>query len=45
MRLDGRAALLEIKRHPLLCKLPVVVLTTSNAPTAINASYASGANS
>ena len=44
-RLDGRAALLEIKRHPLLCKLPVVVLTTSSAPNDIDASYAGGANS
>ena len=44
-RLDGRAALLEIKRHPVLCKLPVVVLTTSSAPSDIDACYASGANS
>lgn len=44
-RLDGRAALLEIKRHPLLCKLPIVVLTTSSAPADIDAAYASGANS
>lgn len=44
-RLDGRAALQEIKRDPALCKLPVVVLTTSNAITDIDASYASGANS
>lgn len=44
-RLDGRAALLEIKRDPKLRKLPVVVLTTSNSPVDIDASYASGANS
>ncbi len=44
-RLNGRAALQEIKRDPTLCKLPVVVLTTSNATADIDASYASGANS
>ncbi len=44
-RLDGRAALIEIKNHPRLRKLPVVVLTTSNAPADIDASYAGGANS
>ena len=44
-RLDGRAALHEIKSHPKLRKLPVVVLTTSNAPADIDASYAGGANS
>lgn len=44
-RLDGRAALLEIKRDPALCKLPVVVLTTSNAAGDIDACYAGGANS
>ena len=44
-RLDGRAALLEIKRDPALCKLPVVVLTTSDVATDIDASYAGGANS
>ena len=44
-RLDGRAALREIKRDPALCKLPVVVLTTSNAASDIDACYAGGANS
>ncbi len=44
-RLDGRAALRQIKRDPVLCKLPVVVLTTSNARVDIDSSYASGANS
>ena len=44
-RLDGRAALVEIRRNPVLCKLPVVVLTTSSSPTDIDAAYASGANS
>lgn len=44
-RLDGRTALLEIKRDPALCKLPVVVLTTSNATSDIDACYAGGANS
>ena len=44
-RLDGRAALREIKRDPSLCKMPVVVLTTSNCVADIDACYASGANS
>ena len=44
-RLDGRAALLEIKRDPMLCQLPVVVMTTSSARLDINTCYASGANS
>lgn len=44
-RLDGRAALREIKSDPALCKLPVVVLTTSNSADDIDACYAGGANS
>ena len=44
-RLDGRAALVEIKNHPRLRKLPIVVLTTSSAPDDIDACYAGGANS
>lgn len=44
-RKDGRVALAEIKAHPSLRKLPVVVLTTSNAETDIESSYALGANS
>lgn len=44
-RKDGRVALAEIKAHPSLRKLPVVVLTTSNAKADIESSYALGANS
>ncbi len=44
-RLDGRAALLEIKSDPSLRKLPIVVLTTSSAAADIDACYAGGANS
>lgn len=44
-RLDGRAALREIKCDPSLCRLPVVVLTTSNCVADIDACYAGGANS
>lgn len=44
-RLDGRAALLEIKRDPALCRMPVVVLSTSAAVCDIDACYARGANS
>ena len=44
-RLDGRAALREIKGDPTLCKLPIVVLTTSNAPADVDACYQGGANS
>lgn len=29
---DGREALWEIKQNPVLCHLPVVVLTTSSSP-------------
>lgn len=44
-RLDGRAALLEIKRDPALCRMPVVVLSTSAAASDIDVCYARGANS
>lgn len=42
---DGREALREIKANPDLRRIPVVVLTTSNADTDIGAIYDLGANS
>jgi CheY-like chemotaxis protein len=42
---DGRDALQEIKLHPELRKIPVVVLTTSRAETDISRIYELGANS
>lgn len=44
-RKDGREALQEIKQHPALHRIPVVVLTTSKAEEDIFRSYDLGANS
>ncbi len=44
-RMDGREALKEIKNHPDLRRIPVVVLTTSKAEEDIIRSYDIGANS
>jgi len=44
-RKDGREALKEIKADPDLRRIPVVVLTTSEADTDIGAVYELGANS
>lgn len=44
-RKDGREALREIKAHPKLRHIPVVVLTTSSADGDIYGSYDIGANS
>lgn len=44
-RKDGRAALNEIKADPELKRIPVVVLTTSQAELDVLSSYDSGANS
>lgn len=44
-RKDGREALGEIKAHPDLRKIPVVVLTTSRSESDISISYGLGANS
>ena len=44
-RMDGREALREIKADPALRRIPVVVLTTSQADTDIGAIYDLGANS
>jgi len=44
-RKDGREVLQEIKSNPRLRRIPVVVLTTSNADTDIERAYDLGANS
>lgn len=44
-RMDGRQALQEIKRDPLLRAIPVVVLTTSRSEEDLVRSYDLGANS
>ncbi len=44
-RKDGREALREIKRDPALRKIPVVVLTTSQAEEDVVRSYDDGVNS
>lgn len=42
---DGKDVLQQIKREPSLCSIPVIVLTTSDAPVDIEACYQAGANS
>ena len=42
---DGREVLRKIKADPKLQKIPVIVLTTSNAEQDIEQCYAAGANS
>lgn len=42
---DGREALKEIKNHPELRKIPIVVLTTSHDPEDITGTYELGVNS
>ena len=44
-RLDGRAALRQIKADPDLRRMPVVILTTSRAPEDIGAAYDIAASS
>lgn len=44
-RKDGREALAEIKSDPELCRIPVIILTTSKAEEDIVRSYDLGANS
>jgi CheY-like chemotaxis protein len=43
-RKDGRQTLQEIKSDPQLKKIPVVILTTSDADTDIVSTYTTGAN-
>jgi CheY-like chemotaxis protein len=42
---DGREALIEIKAHPVLHRMPVVILTTSSAEEDIVSSYDLGVSS
>lgn len=44
-RKDGREALAEIKAEPSLRRIPVVVMTTSDAPNDIGEGYDLGCNS
>lgn len=44
-RKDGREALQEIKSHPDLCRIPVIVFTTSKAEEDILRTYQLGVNS
>jgi CheY-like chemotaxis protein len=44
-RMDGREALTEIKADSSLCKIPVVVLTTSKDSEDIDRCYGAGASS
>lgn len=44
-KMDGREALKEIKSHPSLRRIPVVVMTTSQAEEDIYRTYDLGANS
>lgn len=43
-RMSGREVLAEIKKHPALQLIPVVVLTSSDAENDISKSYQLGAN-
>jgi two-component system, chemotaxis family, response regulator Rcp1 len=43
-RKDGRVTLQEIKSDPILKRIPVVILTTSDADKDIVSTYTSGAN-
>ena len=44
-RKDGRETLHEIKNDPILCMIPVVILTTSDAKSDVVLSYQGHANS
>jgi CheY-like chemotaxis protein len=43
-KMDGREVLAEIKRHEDLRRIPVVILTSSDAERDVNKSYELGAN-
>ncbi|MEP7355461.1 MAG: response regulator [Acidobacteriota bacterium] len=43
-RKDGREVLVELKGDPDLCQIPVIVLSTSDAPSDIRQAYALHAN-
>jgi CheY-like chemotaxis protein len=42
---DGREVLRELKQHPLLKKIPVIIFSTTNNPQEIARCYDLGANS
>ena len=42
---DGREVLQEVKKHPDLGRIPVIVLTTSSDQRDVDACYRAGANS
>lgn len=42
---NGHAALREIRQHPELCRIPIIILTISRDKKDIQQSYALGANS
>lgn len=42
---DGRDVLSRVKSDPLLCRIPIVILTTSSDPADVDACYGAGANS
>jgi CheY-like chemotaxis protein len=44
-RKDGKETLAEIRRHPNLCCIPVVIFTTSNTKSDSKESYMIGASS
>lgn len=44
-KVDGRTALAEIKKDPKLCRIPVIILTTSKAEEDILRTYGLGVNS
>ena len=44
-RMDGRTALAKIKEDPALCRIPVVILTTSKAEEDIIRTYGLGVSS
>lgn len=41
---DGREALVDIKKDPSLCTIPVIVLTTSSAEEDLDRAYQAGAS-
>lgn len=44
-RMDGHSVLAEIKQDPNLLRLPVIILSTSNAPSDVRRAYEAHANS
>jgi CheY-like chemotaxis protein len=44
-KIDGLGVMAQLKKHPILSSIPIVVLTTSSAPRDAQAAYALGASS